>query len=348
MNGLPMNKIKRICTFVFLPIVFLSILACTQSSDDSKRPVFKKSIARKHLFSIETFGTEKVWIVGFEGIIHHSSDNGKNWTIQTSPVQEDLYNVCFVNDQTGWIVGKHGTILKTTNGGETWKELKKATDRRLFDVHFIDENTGWAVGTMGTIIHTEDGGESWAIQGWNEDRYYNSIYFADAKKGWIVGEYSTMYMTENGGKTWSPMKCKDIEPEDPPDDFPPPPAHLYGMYVMDAHTGGVTGMDGIIIKTEDGGKSWKRLTPKTDFTLYQVKVAGENGWAIGEKGAFMVSRDNGNTWQKDMSALRTRFWLRDIVFSDPNKGWIVGAGGTIIQTEDGGKSWRGLSGRFIK
>jgi photosystem II stability/assembly factor-like uncharacterized protein len=107
-------------------------------------------------------------------------------------------------------------------------------------------------------------------------------------------------------------------------------------------------MDSIIIKTEDGGKSWKRQTLKSDFTLYQVAVQGEKGWAIGEKGAFMVSLDKGNTWQKNMRALRTRFWLRDIVFSDSNNGWIVGAGGTIIQTEDGGKSWRGLSGRFIK
>ena len=157
-----------------------------------------------------------------------------------------------------------------------------------------------------------------------------------------------MYKTTDGGAKWTPMVCQEIEPEEPEDDFPPPPPHLYGIYFQDENTGWLTGMDGIIIKTEDGGETWKRQTPKTDFTLYQIAVQGQKGWAVGEKGSFLVSSDGGTTWQKDMDALKTRFWLRDVVFSDAQNGWIIGAGGTIIQTRDGGKSWNGLSGLFIR
>jgi len=339
---------KRFAGISLLLFLTVTVLGCGQSDDMKTKKAFKKPIARKHLFSLETSGPDRVWVVGFEGVIHHSADGGKTWVMQKAPVEEDLYNVCFVNDTTGWIVGKHGVMFKTADGGSTWQQLETVKDTRLFDAHFINETTGWVVGTMGTILHTTDGGASWTEQGWGEDRYYNGVFFIDENRGWIVGEYSTMYMTTDGGAKWTPMVCKEIEPEEPPDDFPPPPPHLYGIYFQDENTGWMTGMDGIIIKTRDGGATWKRQTPKTDFTLYQIAMQGQKGWAVGEKGNFLVSSDNGNTWQKDMEALKTRYWLRDVVFSDAQNGWIIGAGGTIIQTRDGGKSWKGLSGLFIR
>jgi photosystem II stability/assembly factor-like uncharacterized protein len=42
--------------------------------------------------------------------------------------------------------------------------------------------------------------------------------------------------------------------------------------------------------------------------------------------------------------IKTRFWLRDIAFSDENNGWIVGARGTLARTTDGGMSWELISG----
>ena len=107
-------------------------------------------------------------------------------------------------------------------------------------------------------------------------------------------------------------------------------------------------MDGIIIKTEDGGKNWKRLTPKTEFSLYHVSVAGEKGWAMGAKGRYMESSDGGNTWKLFKEKLRTKFWLRGMDFSDAQHGWIVGARGTIIHTTDGGDHWQGISGIYIQ
>jgi photosystem II stability/assembly factor-like uncharacterized protein len=106
-------------------------------------------------------------------------------------------------------------------------------------------------------------------------------------------------------------------------------------------------MDGAIIKTEDGGSTWKRLTPKNTFSLYQICVQGDRGWAVGERGSFMVSGDGGSTWALDLNSLRTRSWLRDLAVSDQNTAWIVGASGTIIHTADGGRNWEGISGTFI-
>jgi photosystem II stability/assembly factor-like uncharacterized protein len=304
-------------------------------------------VTREHLFAVDA-REGNAWIAGFEGIIMHTSDHGASWAPQASPIREDLYDICFVNSSTGWITGKKGTVLHTQDGGKNWIKQESNTDQRLFDACFIDHQTGWIVGTLGTILHTTDGGATWAKQGWSEDRYYNGVCFIDARRGWIVGEYSIIYHTENAGATWLPQQCEALQPEEVEGDFPPPPPNLYAVYFTSAETGWATGMDGIIIQTRDGGATWKRLTPKTDFTIYAVTVINERGWAAGGKGSYLLSSDGGTTWQFREDELGTKFWLRDMAFGDDQHGWIVGAAGLILATDNGGATWQRISGIYFK
>lgn len=340
-------------SYTAMVMFFLLLLfACTDHSSDSAIPhnaLFRTPlVTREHLFAVDAYGKSLAWAVGFGGTILHTSNGGDNWVVQVSPVEEELYDVCFVDPQSGWIVGKHGTILNTHDGGKQWKEQQRITGERLFDVHFINAFTGWAVGTMGTILHTIDSGNTWIKQGWDEDRYYNGVFFVDEFRGWIVGEYATIYHTVDGGKAWMPQACEEIRPIKPEKDFPPPPPNLYGVFFTDEHNGCATGMDGIVIKTEDGGETWKRLTPKADFSLYQIALRGDRGWIVGAQGSYMVSPDGGTTWGFIEDKLGTNFWLRDVAFTDAHHGWIVGAAGTILKTEDGGDTWNKISGIFYR
>jgi len=342
----------RYSYFKYLCLLLL-ILGCRGSVEEGstvpkKAPFSRPFVTMENLFGVEAYGRDNAWVVGFEGTILHTTDGGLNWETQKGPENVDLYDASFVDAQRGWSVGKFGTILHTTDGGKNWIKQESGTKERLFDVCFIDTHRGWVVGTMGTILHTKDGGKSWVNQGIGEDRYYNSVFFIDAKRGWIVGEYNFIYHTEDGGEEWVRQECEELIPEEPEDDFPPPPPHLYGVYFSDTETGWATGMDGIIIKTEDGGKTWKRLKTDAEFTLFKVAVIGNKGWAIGERGQYLISDDRGNRWEKQMDVIRTRFWMRDMVFTDAQHGWIVGAFGTILHTEDGGSNWKMISGIFIQ
>jgi len=342
---------KKFYSFRVICVAFV-LFACADHSSDSEvsatAPSRFSMVTGKHLFAVDGSGKYHAWIVGFDGTILHTSNGGEDWFSQAPPIEEDLYDVCFIDTQTGWIVGKHGTILHTQDGGKHWKAQQRITEQRLFDVHFIDVSTGWAVGTMGTILHTVDGGNSWTKQGWDEDRYYNGVVFVDEYKGWVVGEYATIDHTENGGETWVPQTCEEIQPIKPEKDFPPPPPNLYGVLFQDENAGCATGMDGIVIKTEDGGKTWKRATPKADFSLYQVALKGNNVRVVGAQGSYLTSSDGGSSWNRIEDKLGTNFWLRDLVFTDDRIGWIVGAAGTILKTDDGGNTWKKISGVFYK
>jgi len=332
--------------------IVLVLFACADRSSDSDLSTTAPSpinmVTGEHLFAIDAFGEHHAWIVGFDGTILHTSNGGEDWVVQVPPTEDDLYDVCFTNPHNGWIVGKHGTVFHTQDGGKHWKAQQRITEQRLFDVHFIDASMGWAVGTMGTILHTVDGGSTWTKQGWDEDRYYNGVFFVDEYKGWVVGEYATIYHTENGGKTWVPQTCEGIQPIKPEKDFPPPPPNLYGVLFLDENVGCATGMDGIVIKTEDGGNTWQRATPKADFSLYQVTLRGKQGWVVGGQGSYLISSDGGTTWNRIEDKLGTNFWLRDVVFTDDLIGWIVGAAGTILKTDDGGNTWKKISGIFYE
>jgi len=352
-STLRLNQRLKCIYFTFIYLFLLLAFGCKISNEKTSEVIqvnsFSKTIVTmEHLFGVAAHGSKSAWIVGSEGIILHTSDGGINWETQKAPVESDLYDACFVDDQTGWVVGKFGIILHTIDGGKSWEKQTSDTKNRLFSVHFINRDTGWTVGTMGTILHTTDAGNNWIKQGVGEDKYYNAVFFVDGQRGWIVGEASVIYHTEDAGNSWIRHECKELIPKEQVDDFPPPPPQLYDVFFSNATTGWATGMDGVIIKTDDGGKGWKKLQSTAAFSLFKIFVVGDKGWAIGERGQYLVSTDGGNSWEKQEDAMKTRFWLRDMIFTDVSHGWVVGASGTIASTDNGGRNWKNISGIFIQ
>lgn len=331
-----------------LYIILLLLLAgCgSEQKTPSAKPPFP-IITAQNLFAVDALDQQHVWIVGFNSTIVHTADGGETWGMQTSGVTASLCDVSFTNPQTGWISGRVGTILHTKDGGKNWNTQESGTTHHLFGLVFVDELSGWAVGEFGTILHTGDGGKTWVEQGSGEDRIYNDVCFFDKQHGWIVGEYGLMYHTTDGGDNWELQECKDIIPVVDETQWPEPTPSLYSVWFQDTLHGFASGMDGIIITTEDGGRLWKKVNNPIEadkLTLYKVAVIGDTGWAVGQKGSYLYSNDKGIRWEKREDVTNTKFWLRDMDFSDRLHGFAVGSRGTIIKTEDGGGTWKMLSG----
>ena len=62
-----------------------------------------------------------------------------------------------------------------------------------------------------------------------------------------------------------------------------------------------------------------------------------NGWAVGEKGAIVYTRNGGKNWLAQQS--NTEQSLLGVHFADADTGWIVGANGLILHTANGGNTW---------
>jgi photosystem II stability/assembly factor-like uncharacterized protein len=62
------------------------------------------------------------------------------------------------------------------------------------------------------------------------------------------------------------------------------------------------------------------------------------GWAVGEGGKILVTRDGGASW--GAQPCPTRVDLKGVCFVDENRGWAVGGQETVLATQNGGRTWQ--------
>jgi photosystem II stability/assembly factor-like uncharacterized protein len=105
------------------------------------------------------------------------------------------------------------------------------------------------------------------------------------------------------------------------------------------------GASGNLMKSPDGGLSWKQLQTPIPNSLASIHFASDSiGYAIGSYKTVLKSEDQGNTWFPLLVNLPLTFSnasssFNDMFFFNRNRGVIVGQDGMIIRTADGGKSW---------
>jgi hypothetical protein len=71
----------------------------------------------------------------------------------------------------------------------------------------------------------------------------------------------------------------------------------------------------------------------------QFAADGQRGWAVGEDGTILATKNGGETWQAQTSG--TTKSLYSVQFAaDGQRGWAVGQDGTILATKNGGETWQ--------
>lgn len=120
---------------------------------------------------------------------------------------------------------------------------------------------------------------------------------------------------------------------------------MTAVHFTDERTGHAVSLGNSILKTVDGGKSWKT------YNLDHAEVWGDaaapahiilhslhftdpqTGYASGEEGVIVKTTDGGETWKHQYSG---SYWnLQSIFFTDPKTGYIVGQSGTILKLSVG-------------
>ena len=269
------------------------------------------------------------YVVGDRGAILRTEDGGFVWDAQDSRTTECFGATHFVSAQVGWAVAEAGVVLHTTNGGSVWHRQTSGTAQDLLSLFFVDEENGWCVGSGGEIIRTNDGGKTWHRQKSGTTWNLFDVHFTSKQRGWVVGMNGTMLSTVDGGTNW---KLASISRRHP-------------FFFLDAVTfvspeiGWVVGldlrslgMDGLILHTENGGKTWQRQEGHTANFLDDVFFISETeGWIVGKEGLVLHTKDGGQNWRPQRTETRTD--LKAIYISSRNSGWVVGQNGTILRYE---------------
>lgn len=251
------------------------------------------------LFSVSFRNENDGWACGRWGTVLHTIDGGKSWLPQDSGTDFTLMAIQFVDSDHGWAVGDQGLIIHTDNGGKTWGKQESPVRFYLMDVYFTSVSVGWIVTEQTHVLNTEDGGETWNIQFADEDFILKGVSFCDAVHGWAVGEYGYICHTDDGGATWEKQGGYFTISEDTGEIEGG--TFLFDVEAVDPQSAWAVGIDGYVIRTTDGGETWKEIvtgSPKTQ--LFDVVSDKRDKILIAGNGLLLTSSDSGKTWQSPL------------------------------------------------
>jgi photosystem II stability/assembly factor-like uncharacterized protein len=104
----------------------------------------------------------------------------------------------------------------------------------------------------------------------------------------------------------------------------------------------VVGDRGAVLMSRDQGATWRQARVPTRNMLTAVAAAGNGLWAVGHDEVILHSPDDGETWTQQHIGGENGPPLFDVLFADPQRGLAVGAYGGGLATDDGGASWESL------
>jgi photosystem II stability/assembly factor-like uncharacterized protein len=253
-------------------------------------------------------------------------------------------------------------FLLSLNALAQWQIQDSHTKESLRGVSVVDENVVWASGTHGAYLLTTDGGKVWAahqVSG-GADLDFRGVKAFGAEAFLLAagpGNKSRIYHTTDFGKHWD-LQFTDSEPKG-----------FLGCIAFSNPKHGIVVGDPVngkfqILRTEDGGKSWRYADPKGMPAAIDgegafaasnscIAINAGNAWFVtgGSAARVFHSSDGGENWSvADTSIVHgaPSQEIFSVAFKDVRNGVIAGGdyshpdqgGNNLAFTQNGGKTWR--------
>jgi len=217
-------------------------------------------------------------------------------------------------------------VYKSTNGGKTWKNMGLKKSLHIGKIMIDPRNT-------------------------------NVVYVCAQGPVWGPGGERGLYKTTDGGKTWKVMLSvsentgitdMEMDPRNP--DILYAAAHQRRRRVYTKIDGGP---ESALYKSEDAGKSWRKLThglPGGDVGRIGLTISPVNPDVLyatielpNNKGGFYRSNDRGESWQKQSSYIATSPQYYQEIYADlTDVNRIYAMDTRAMVSVDGGKTWKPL------
>ena len=308
------------------------------------------------LYSIKFYDLNYGVSVGINGTIYQTTDGGNNWVKRFSGTNYSLMSVDLA-DYKGITVGYGGIILRIDtilgyNIYFNWEKIETNDSYNLNSVYFNDKNSDWAAGSGGIVITTTDNGTNWKLLKNEISSNISKIFFIDSLYGFFTSSNLIMKTTD-GGISWDTSYNYGYTYAKH--------ATFFSIYFTDKLYGWTIGdffeqssfrYLPIIIRTEDGGVSWKNVWDNgapTQIPQDIFFIDKNNGWITFSPFDNYVNvlrtTDGGVSWKSIEPAYTGSPFngsYSSVYFLNNNLGWIIAStseGGLLCKTVNGGDSW---------
>lgn len=274
-----------------------------------------QSIQRIDFYQSMVTNGDELIAVGNNGLVISSAD-GEVWQRQILKDAASLLTVdACPSGETIALSFDNNIWLKQPQASQ-WQSIAIPTNEQLMDVTCAPDGSWWVAGSFSTIMHSRDKGASWETFSLQEDTIITNIAFLNETDAVASAEYGMILTSTDGGQNWDLTGYL-------PDEFYP-----HGMHFTSLETGWVSGLNGYIYATQDGGESWVREPVDTAVPVYQLVSANDQLLGLGENTTVLRRNDDGN-WQTIVSP-SAPVYLRAAATSADGVTHIAGGRGVFL------------------
>lgn len=218
-------------------------------------------------------------------------------------------------------VGERGLIVLSDDNGKTWSQAKVPVSITLTAVAFPTPKTGWAIGHAGVVLRSTDGGETWEKQ--------------------LDGVKVIQLLKEaaNAGAAGMDAVAQQFAGDGPDKPF-------LDLHFYDEQRGLIVGAYGLVLHTEDGGKSWRSAMEHADnpngLHVYALGVHGQTVWLAGEQGYIARSDNGGKSFARIQAPYRGSYF--DLVVLPEGDVLAGGLKGNVFRLSAQGTQARKVEG----
>lgn len=258
--------------------------------------------------------------------------------------------------------GEQGQILVADSFKGPWHSAKVTPQRgsTFTQIGFFGNQLAMAVGHDGWLVRSEDNGESWTEAAFNPDLSDPLMGVSGPYDGkfYAYGAFGLLMTSTDQGKTWQKETLTEaVDPKAAPaapvaevDPNADPFANFQaGGSMADHHLNAMAkapdgalmlaGERGQILRSEDQGKTWKKLPDIYSGSFYGLtQTQGGGMLAYGMRGNAFYSGDSGKTWVKSEIPLAVS--LFGATLTPRQEVVLVGENNSIFISRDGGKHFK--------
>lgn len=290
-----------------------------------------------------------------------------SWQVTSAPSFDRYDDIYFIDADHGWAIApytawiqEYGGILRTTDGGANWETQVDSVGALLRCVGFFDDSLGY-IGVLedgllasdtAMMMRTTDGGASWdPVNNLPGPRPGGicGMHLVNDSLMYAVGRYygpAGIWKSEDKGMNWTYSNVDSLA------------GGLVDVHFWHPDSGIVIGSAGIpfadsagvIIQTDDGGQSWRRVytTINQRRILWKIAAPSRNRMYVSiqpfnqnNAARFIKTKDGGQTWSEGNFASGGVYSAQGIGFVNDSVGWVGGhyQGTTNFMTTTGGASW---------
>ena len=221
-------------------------------------------------------------------------------------------------------IDERGRTYKSTNGGSNWVMIHDNWGKYDYEAYFLD-TSNILLYKNAQIAKSTNFGLSWQIVTAESSVSLKSCKFVNDMVGWAVGGNKIM-KTTSGGMSWIYQT-----------QFSTIIGELYDIDFIDENRIFVSGDDGLIRKSTDGGDTWLIRDYGVSTSLRSIDILDEqNILIVGTGGVILKTTNNGEEWKAQYS--NTSKYLYAVKYLTNELAYCAGQE-TFKKSTDGGSTW---------